>query len=123
MISIRYNKEKDIVFWEVSESVTKQELLDALKKLSEYSTSINNFRVIQIDRGAKPLFKPVENINLAFAAKKYFHLFNSVRCAFVTNKSKNMAFFILAITSIMNKRFIAKVFSSEKKAEEWILLK
>jgi len=120
VIRIKNNITKGLVVFEVSENVSKQDLLDALEELSQYSISIRNIKIIQIDKGAKPTFKPIENINLAFAAKKYFYLFDSIKFAFVTLKSMNMAFFILAITSIINKRFKAKVFSSEKEAEEWL---
>ncbi len=120
MYSIEYNKEGGYFFWELSGEVSKQDFFDCIDQMSEFHKENKEIVIFQVDKGSVLDFGPIGNLEIAKYANQYFHLFDSIKCALVTDRSKNVAFFILGMSSLLNSKLDAKVFSTKEKALEWL---
>ena len=120
MFNIKHNKEDGYICWELQGSVSKQDFFDSIDKLSEFHNEVKEIVILQIDNGGPVDFGPMTNLEIAKYANQYFHLFDSIKCALVTDRSKNVAFFILGMSSLLNSKLDAKVFSTKEKALEWL---
>jgi len=120
MSRIFYNKEDDIVYWNIDSQVSKESMYKSFDTLSQYSTNMKDIKVLQIDKNLTTLLNPIDNISIAKYAKKYFALFNSIKFAFVVNNPISMAFFILGVNVITSNNVRAKAFSTKEAALKWL---
>ena len=97
MINIYYNKEEDIVYWEISENIYKEDLLKSIDQIVNLVEKGKGIRVLHTVKNVTANFSVTENVKNALYAKKYFSYYSSIKIAFVTEKPRNLAFFILGI--------------------------
>ena len=121
MINIYYKEEEDIVYWELSGDIYREDLINSIDKIVELYRNREEIKILHIVNNVTANFSPIANVKNFLYAKDFFSLYSSIKIAFVTKTPKNMAFFILGINAVVGEKLKSKNFSSVDSAKEWLI--
>ena len=120
MIELDFNEEKKILKWEMSNKIMKEDFIMALEKSKTYFQLNDEVRIIEFDNDSEMQVNPLGHIQIALHGKKIFKDFKLIKVAIVVNKPVNVAYAVLALNTLTNRRLGAKVFSTTSAAEDWL---
>ena len=120
MVDVRIDEKKEMLVWSHSGMVTELDLISAIDKTKDFANRFPNLKLLELNNDSPVSFGVTKTLDIAIYAKKYFHLFNSVKHAFVSNTPINIASFIMLISSRFNVKHKIKAFSTKEAAIEWL---
>jgi len=121
MIKVTIEEENKLVVWTHIDEIIEEDLHQAIDETKEYKERFSNLRLLELNYQVPINFGIKKTLEILTSAKQYFHLFDSVKHAFVSDKPKNIAAFIMIITSYISKKHKTQVFTTKKAAIDWLI--
>ena len=119
-IDLHFNKEENILYWELNGVIDKEYMIKLIDDIDSYSKTIKNIRIIETEGEYTLKINVTELPSIIKRGHGILKQFHTIKHAGVINNPRNVAIFMLLANRINSRILKIKAFSELKNAKNWI---